>query len=299
MVNVSLWEAVQQQYPVEVQKKLNDEDDGLEERIVNQGFTRVPIQEGEIKKEFDDMLVTLRQEHEELELHSLEIAKRLQEEENANQQSKKVLNEQLVQSDMELASSIQETIENELQQEETLLKESDMQIAMELQNRITSGLGEIFKDMPNTKRNMPKTGPLDKLFAKLNSKNSEVQCINEENVEWNSHSPSSSFNPSTSTDLTAVSANEDLECCSCGRLQDFDSQKPPCQFCTIQIESFEKISTQQKMDFLIAKDLEKKLNMENVKDYNLRKRSTSTTPVSAKKIRKLSKGQLTLKQVLD
>lgn len=32
MVNVSLWEAVQQQYPVEVQKKLNDEDDGLEER---------------------------------------------------------------------------------------------------------------------------------------------------------------------------------------------------------------------------------------------------------------------------
>lgn len=32
MVNKSLWEAVLQQYPVEVQKKLNDEDDGLEER---------------------------------------------------------------------------------------------------------------------------------------------------------------------------------------------------------------------------------------------------------------------------
>jgi len=32
MVNESLWEAVLQQYPIEVQKKLNDEDDGLEER---------------------------------------------------------------------------------------------------------------------------------------------------------------------------------------------------------------------------------------------------------------------------
>lgn len=31
MVNESLWEAVQQQYPLEVQKKLNGEDDGLEE----------------------------------------------------------------------------------------------------------------------------------------------------------------------------------------------------------------------------------------------------------------------------
>lgn len=32
MINKKLWEAVQQQYPVEVQKRLNDEDDGLEER---------------------------------------------------------------------------------------------------------------------------------------------------------------------------------------------------------------------------------------------------------------------------
>lgn len=31
LVNETLWEAVQQQYPVEVQKKLNNEDDGLEE----------------------------------------------------------------------------------------------------------------------------------------------------------------------------------------------------------------------------------------------------------------------------
>lgn len=32
LINVNLWEAIQQQYPVEVQKKLNDEDDGIEER---------------------------------------------------------------------------------------------------------------------------------------------------------------------------------------------------------------------------------------------------------------------------
>jgi len=32
MVNEGLWESVQKQYPIEVQKKSNDEDDGLEER---------------------------------------------------------------------------------------------------------------------------------------------------------------------------------------------------------------------------------------------------------------------------
>lgn len=106
-----------------------------------------------------------------------------------------------------------------------------------------------------------------------------------------------------------MSTNEDLECCTCGRLQDLDNQKPLCQFCVIQIELLEKISTQQKMDFLMAKDLEKELNVENIKNYNLRKRSSplqktkkrsiSTRSVFAKKIKKLSKGQLTLNQMLD
>lgn len=32
MLNVNLWEDIKQQYPDEVQKRLNDEDDGLEER---------------------------------------------------------------------------------------------------------------------------------------------------------------------------------------------------------------------------------------------------------------------------
>lgn len=46
--------------------------------IVNQGFTRIPIQEGEIKKEFDDMLMVFNQEHKEKELQNLEMAKKLQ-----------------------------------------------------------------------------------------------------------------------------------------------------------------------------------------------------------------------------
>lgn len=32
MVNEKLWEAIQLQYSVEIQKRLNDEDDGIEER---------------------------------------------------------------------------------------------------------------------------------------------------------------------------------------------------------------------------------------------------------------------------
>lgn len=60
----------------------------------------------------------------------------------------------------------------------------------------------------------------------------------------------------------------------------------------------EKLTT-QKNDFLMAKDLEKKLSMENYENYNLRKRSSPTQSVSAhKKIRKLTKGQQTLKLVL-
>jgi hypothetical protein len=50
----------------------------------------------------------------------------------------------------------------------------------------------------------------------------------------------------------------------------------------------------------MAKDLEKKLHMNNFEDYNLRKRSRSNSTIGLgnKKRRKLSKGQLTLKQVL-
>lgn len=46
--------------------------------IVNQGFTRVIIKEGEIKKEFNDMIMNFHQKHEETEQHNFEIAKKLQ-----------------------------------------------------------------------------------------------------------------------------------------------------------------------------------------------------------------------------
>jgi len=56
--------------------------------------------------------------------------------------------------------------------------------------------------------------------------------------------------------------------------------------------------TQQQNDFLVAKDLEKKLLMNNFDDYNLRKRPSSTVSLAHKKKIKLSKGQMTLKKVL-
>lgn len=46
--------------------------------IVCQGFTRVLMNEGEIKKEFDDMRMQFLQEQEEIELQNVELAKRLQ-----------------------------------------------------------------------------------------------------------------------------------------------------------------------------------------------------------------------------
>lgn len=46
--------------------------------IVNQGFTRVQIQQGEIKKEFDDMIMHFEQEQAERETQNIELAKKLQ-----------------------------------------------------------------------------------------------------------------------------------------------------------------------------------------------------------------------------
>jgi len=66
------------------------------------------------------------------------------------------------------------------------------------------------------------------------------------------------------------------------------------------MDTLNKILTQQKNDFSMAKDLERKFKMENFQNYDLRKRPspTLTRSISTKKISKLSKGQLTLKQVL-
>lgn len=35
MINEKLWAAIQKQFPSEIEKRLNDEDDGLEERKYN------------------------------------------------------------------------------------------------------------------------------------------------------------------------------------------------------------------------------------------------------------------------
>lgn len=86
--------------------------------------------------------------------------------------------------------------------------------------------------------------------------------------------------------------------CTCGRLEDNFTTDSPCTFCIAQISALNKLWTQQQNDFLVAKDLEKKLLMNNFEDYNLRKRPSSAVSLAHKKKIKLSKGQMTLKQVL-
>lgn len=165
MLNVNLWESIKQQYPVEVQKRLNDEDDGIEERIVNHDFSRIELKEGEIKKEFDDMQMSIYKEQREKELHSLELAKKLQEEEEVRNQTQISLNEELTREDSILATTIQENITKELLQEEKNLIQSDLDLATKLNNQILTQISCV--NNPVSKKNQIKIGPLDKIFCKL------------------------------------------------------------------------------------------------------------------------------------
>ncbi|XP_026815842.1 E3 ubiquitin-protein ligase rnf168-like [Rhopalosiphum maidis] len=316
MLNVNLWEAIQQQYPIEVQKRLNDEDDGLEERITNHDFSRIELKEGEIKKEFDDMEMNIFKEQEKKELQSLEIAKKLQEEENVKIQKQISLNEELTREDSLLATSIQENIMKELHQEEIVLIQSDLDLATKLHDEISTETKMCINNLAS-KKNQKKKGPLDKIFSKKTENNSKIQWNSIQNCSLSSTNSSSSTlisnqssnasfssfpsDPCTSsstTDVSEIFEDENLDTCICGRLQDNLTTNNPCAFCTAQIALLNKLWTQQQNDFLMAKDLEKKLHMNNFEDYNLRKRSNSTVGLGHKKKRKLSKGQLTLKQVL-
>ncbi|XP_050058414.1 E3 ubiquitin-protein ligase RNF168-like isoform X2 [Aphis gossypii] len=320
MLNVNFWEAIKQQYPVEVQKRLNDEDDGLEERIVNHDFSRIELKEGEIKKEFDDMQMNINKEQREKELHSLELAKKLQEEEEAINQTQILLNEELTREDCILATKIQENITKELLQEEKNLIQSDMDLATKLNDQIILTQIPYCVNNPASKKNQIKRGPLDKIFSKTAENNSKIQWNNntqdcslslsstvKEAISKSSIQSSNASLSSFSSDLCTSSStfntseifeNENLDTCTCGRLEDKLTRNSPCAFCIAQIELLNKLWSQQQNDFMIAKNLEKKLRMSNFEDYNLRKRSNSSVSLGHKKKRKLSKGQLTLKQVL-
>ncbi|XP_025408133.1 E3 ubiquitin-protein ligase rnf168-like [Sipha flava] len=316
MVNESLWEAVQQQYSIEVQKKLNGEEDGLDKIISCQGFTRV-FNHGEVKQEFDSFLLKFDQEQQEVELQSLNVATELQKKEEEAQQTLTMLNNELTQNDERLAVSIQKKFEEEFQQQYHLNYESDLLMAQQLQNQILPKISS--KQIPSKK------GPLDKMLIRMGV---QVQCDNIENnnLTNNLQSSTTSFaslddvSLSTSTSLSTTDTSsgicsdlsvtstissseifnkENSDTCTCGRLQDnFNSSIPPCKFCTAQIIFLDNL-TNQKNDFLMAKELEKKLNSENFDEYNLRKRPSSTLSSGCKKIRKLSKGQRTLQQLLQ
>lgn len=104
---------------------------------------------------------------------------------------------------------------------------------------------------------------------------------------------------SLTMDSSAISEDDSMTC-TCGRLQDnLNNDISACRFCIVQMSLLNELFNQQRKDFLMAKELEKQLNMGNVNEYNLRKRSSSTYDKKQnKKSRKLLKGQQTLKQVL-
>ncbi|KAE9542977.1 hypothetical protein AGLY_002888 [Aphis glycines] len=366
MLNVNFWEAIKQQYPVEVQKRLNDEDDGLEklsllqlllsgcERskrlgkrknlsvmnypnsirffgpnaceftddqrgkltllvflwsvTINHDFSRIELKEGEIRKEFDDMQISINKEQREKELHSLELAKKLQEEEEAMNQTQILLNEELTREDCILATKIQENITKELLQEEKNLIQSDMDLATKLNDQIiltqipyyvNNPASKVTKTVENNSKIQWNNNTQD---CSLSLSNTIKETISKSSIQSSNASLSSfSSDPCTSSstkNTSEIFENENLDTCTCGRLEDKLTTNSPCAFCIAQIELLNKLWSQQQNDFLIAKDLEKKLGMSNFEDYNLRKRSNSSVSLGHKKKRKLSKGQLTLKQVL-
>lgn len=111
------------------------------------------------------------------------------------------------------------------------------------------------------------------------------------------------LDPSTSTNSSNISKknaaeNEILDDCTCGRLLECNSDKPPCQFCSEQIILFDKL-LQQKNDYRMAQDLKSKINLENVEDLISKKRSSLTQHGGRKKSIKLDKRQQTLIQVFQ
>lgn len=89
-----------------------------------------------------------------------------------------------------------------------------------------------------------------------------------------------------------------LDDCTCGRLLENNGDKPICQFCKDQVMLYDKL-LQQKNDYFLAQDMENKINLENVVDFNPRKRSSPIQPSGHNKSIKLEKGQQTLRQVLQ
>ncbi|XP_050422177.1 E3 ubiquitin-protein ligase rnf168-like isoform X2 [Adelges cooleyi] len=304
LVNENLWKAINQQFPEEIKKRLNDEDDGLEERIVSQGYNRISIEPGVIGREFEDMRKQIEEERQKIEIQNLELAKKIQEEEEANLRARNAENAELSQVDLRLATTMQNEIDEQTHQEQ-LLNEFDMQYAATVQSQLSLTLEKEKtiralnkKKIDSREPDQNKSGPLDKMFSNLKTKKSDAfeRIQNKENISSSSSSSSfytDSYSSSSTTDLSMVIEEEDT--CTCGRLLGkFDNNVPPCRFCFAQITQMEKLLAQQNEDYLVALDLQKKLEMSNFESYNLRKRSSSTL-MPNRKSQKLLKGQQTLK----
>lgn len=72
--------------------------------------------------------------------------------------------------------------------------------------------------------------------------------------------------------------------------ENFNNENPPCQFCSEQIKLLDTFSTQIKNDYLIAKELQNKLNKDNFENYNLRKgQLVQVNPLLVRKLKNYPK----------
>nr|XP_018896602.1 PREDICTED: E3 ubiquitin-protein ligase RNF168-like [Bemisia tabaci] len=111
LVNEAFWATIQHQYPDEVAKRLRDEDDGVEERLLNQSGPSVQISKpGEVGEEFQRQLKEyeeqLRKEREKEEMASEEIVRQLQKEEEEKAAALQRERELMAAKDAEIARQL-------------------------------------------------------------------------------------------------------------------------------------------------------------------------------------------------
>ncbi|CAH1403670.1 unnamed protein product [Nezara viridula] len=104
-VDQNFWQKLKKQFPVEIKRKLNGEEDGLARRVLlDQPVSTVLAKKGSIKEEFDEMFHKLKIEEERTRLAeqqaSEELAKRIMEEELEQEKQRKRKTEEIEKADV-------------------------------------------------------------------------------------------------------------------------------------------------------------------------------------------------------
>ncbi|BES95344.1 unnamed protein product [Nesidiocoris tenuis] len=113
LVNQHLWEQLKKQYPNEIERKRNGDEDGLSDRFLEeQPRSSIPYEKGEVKKEFNELLNKLKIDEEESRKRdvtaSVKLAQQLIEEEAAAEKLRKVDEREKTALDEQLARNIEE-----------------------------------------------------------------------------------------------------------------------------------------------------------------------------------------------